>query len=209
MNKRWLVVLDQAQSAVPMVLLAGLAAFTWWLVQSAPKPEGATPAAQASSSPDYELQNARVERYSPQGQLIAVLDGQAMRHFTDGDRLEIDAVQLSARDPKGQHLQAVARQGEASGDTDTVVLHGGAHVVATPASGTAVGGRRVDQSPMVFDGEVLRVNTRDRLVTSELPVKITHAQGQLQGGNLRHEESTGITLLGNRVHGRYNAASRP
>jgi len=206
---RWLTLLDRAQSAVPLVLLSGLAGFTWWLVQSAPRLGGPSPVAQASSSPDYELSKARVERYSPQGRLMAILDGQTMRHFADGDRLEIDAVQLSARDPKGQHVQAVAREGQANGSTDTVVLHGGARVVATPASGAAVNGRRLDQSPVVFEGEVLRVNTRDRLVSSELPVKITHAQGQLQGGNLQYDERTGIALLGNRVHGRYNAPSRP
>jgi lipopolysaccharide export system protein LptC len=206
---RWLTILDRAQSAVPWVLLSGLAGFTWWLVQSAPRLGGPSPVAQASSSPDYELSKARVERYSPQGRLMAILDGQTMRHFADGDRLEIDAVQLSARDPKGQHVQAVAREGQANGSTDTVVLHGGARVVATPASGAAVNGRLMDQSPVVFEGEVLRVNTRDRLVSSELPVKITHAQGQLQGGNLQYDERTGIALLGNRVHGRYNAPSRP
>jgi lipopolysaccharide export system protein LptC len=206
---RWLTLLDRAQSAVPMVLLSSLAGFTWWLVQSAPRLGGPSPVAQASSSPDYELSKARVERYSPQGRLMAILDGQTMRHFADGDRLEIDAVQLSARDPKGQHVQAVAREGQANGSTDTVVLHGGARVVATPASGAAVNGRLMDQSPVVFEGEVLRVNTRDRLVSSELPVKITHAQGQLQGGNLQYDERTGIALLGNRVHGRYNAPSRP
>jgi len=209
MKRRWLTLLDRAQSVVPMVFLSSLAAFTWWLVQSTPMQEGAAPAAKASSSPDYELNNARVERYNPQGQLIAIIDGQAMRHYADGDRLQIDAVRLSARDPEGQHVQAVAREGEASGHDDTVVLHGGARVVATPASGAAVDGRPVDQSPVVFEGEVLRVNTRDRQLSSELPVKITHAQGQIQGGNLQHDQRTGITQIGNRVHGRYDAPARP
>lgn len=207
--KRWLTVLDRAQSLVPMVFLSSLAAFTWWLVQSTPMEEGARAPAKASSSPDYQLNNARVERYNPQGQLIAIIDGQAMRHYAEGDRLQIDAVRLSARNPEGQHVQAVAREGEASGSNDTVVLHGGARVVATPASGTAVGGRPVDQSPVVFEGEVLRVNTRDRQVSSELPVKITHAQGQIQGGNLQHDQRTGITQLGSRVRGRYDAPARP
>lgn len=207
-HQRWLTALDHARSAVPMVVLSGLAAFTWWLVQSAPSLEGARPAARASSSPDYELQKARIERYNPEGRLIAILDGQAMRHYADGDRLEIDAVQLSARDPQGQQVQGVARQGEANGSQDTVVLHGGARLVATPASGAAVRGQRVDQSPVVIEGEMLRFNTRDRVVSSDLPVKITHAQGQILGGNLRYEESTRVGQLGNRVHGRYDAPAR-
>lgn len=210
MNKheRWLTALDHARSAVPVVLLAGMAGFTWWLVQSAPSLDGARPPAKASSSPDYELQKARIERYDPQGRLIAILDGETMRHYTEGDRLEVDAVQWSARDPQGQLLQGVARLGEASGTQNTVVLHGGARVVATPASGALVSGQRVDQSPVVFEGEVLRVDTKGRVVSSELPVKITHAQGQVHGGNLRYDENTRVGQLGQRVHGRYNAPPR-
>lgn len=206
--QRWQMMLDHARSAVPMVMLSGMAGFTWWLVQSAPTLQGARPAALASSSPDYELQKARIERYSPDGRLIAILDGQAMRHYADGDRLEIDAVQLSARDAKGQHVQGVARQGEANGSQDTVVLHGGARVVATPASGAVVKGQPMDQSPVVIEGELLRFNTTERVVSSELPVKITHAQGQILGGNLRYEEGSRVGELGNRVHGRYEAPAR-
>ena len=205
---RLLTALDHARSAVPIVMLSGLAGFTWWLVQSSPTLGGAKPVALASSSPDYELQKARVERYNPEGRLIAILDGQTMRHFVDGDRLEVDAVQLAVRDPKGQHVQGVAREGEANGSTNMVVLNGGARVVATPASGTQVKGQRLDPSPVVFEGEVLRVNTQDRVVTSELPVKITHSQGQLQGGNLRYDDRIGVAELGARVHGRYNAPPR-
>lgn len=207
-NRRWLTALDHARAAVPMVALSGLAAFTWWLVQSAPSLDGVRPAAKASSSPDYELQKARIERYNADGRLIAILDGQAMRHYAVGDRLEIDAVQLSARDLQGQHVQGVARQGEALGNQDTVVLHGGARVVATPAPGADVKGQRVDQSPVVIEGEMLRFNTRDRVVSSELPVKITHAQGQMVGGTLRYEEATRIGELGQRVRGRYDAPAR-
>ncbi|MGH6646282.1 LPS export ABC transporter periplasmic protein LptC [Aquabacterium sp.] len=210
MNKheRWLTLLDHARSAVPVLMLSGLAGFTWWLVQSAPSLDGARPAAKASSSPDYELRKARIERYNPEGRLIAILDGETMRHYADGDRIEVDAVQLSARDPKGQLVQGVARLGEANGTQETVVLRGGARVVATPASGAVVNGSRVDQSPVVFEGEVLRFDTRGRVVSSELPVKITHAQAQVQGGNLRYDDNTRTVQLGQRVHGRYEAPAR-
>jgi len=207
-HERWLTALDHARSAVPVVLLAGMAGFTWWLVQSAPSLDGPKAAAKASSSPDYELRKARVERYDPNGRLIAILDGETMRHYVDGDRLEVDAVQMSARDPKGQLVQGVARLGEASGTQDTVVLHGGARVVATPASGAAVGGQRVDQSPVVFEGEVLRFDTRNRVVSSELPVTITHAQGRVKGGNLRYDDNTRMLQLNQRVNGRYDAPPR-
>ncbi|MES2089937.1 MAG: LPS export ABC transporter periplasmic protein LptC [Pseudomonadota bacterium] len=199
---RWLTALDQARAAVPMVLVAGLAGFTWWLVQSAPKDSGPAQTATASSSPDYELGQARVERYNLQGRLVAVIDGKAMRHFAVGDRLEIQSVQIAARDDTGRHLHAVANEGQANGVAETVVLRGGARVVATPASGVP------NASPVVFEGELMTIDTRHRQVKSDLPVKITQAHAQVQAGQLVFDERQGVTQLGQGVKGRYDAVGR-
>ncbi|MDE2401036.1 MAG: LPS export ABC transporter periplasmic protein LptC [Burkholderiales bacterium] len=199
---------DQVRAAVPMVLVAGLAAFTWWLVQSAPKLAGPDSVAKVSSAPDYELHQARVERYNAQGRLMAILDGQDMRHFADGDRLEIDAVQLSARNEEGQRVHAVAREGLANGVAEVVVLQGGAHVVATPASVVTVGKAMLGSSPIVFEGERLQIDTRERRISASQPIKVTNAQGQVTAGEMTHDERTGITQLSRQVRGHYDAPAR-
>lgn len=201
----WDSVLDQARAAVPLVLVAGVAAFSWWLVQTSPKTAGPAQVATASSAPDYELGQARVERYNLQGRLVAVIDGQSMRHFADGDRLEIESLQMAARDETGRHLHAVAHQGQANGLAETVVLRGAARVVATPASGVA--GWK-DASPVVFEGELMTIDTRHRQVVSKLPVKITQAHAQVQAGQLSFDERQGVTQLGQGVRGHYDAAGR-
>src|SRR5690606_6657589 len=128
------------------------------------------------TEPDYELQKARIERYDVQGRLDVILDGETIRHFDVGDRLEIDAVRLSARDEKGQRMQAVARQAVAQGEANQIILHGGARVVATPPSAP------VDAVPLTFEGDVLKIDSGAEQVSSDQPVTITNGMGRVQAG---------------------------
>lgn len=196
MNPRWWLVLERAQAALPVLVAAGLAGFSWWLVQSSPKEGGAPRPAQVSSSPDYELHQARVARFDAQGRLEAVLDGQAMRHHPSTDTLHIDQLVLSARDHQGQGLHAVSRRGVADHSAEVLTLTGGAQVVAFPAGPRPA-------SPVRFSGEGLRVDMHQRVVSSELPIMLTQDHSQIQAQSMRYTEATGITELGGRVRGRY------
>lgn len=201
MSPRWWLVLERAQASLPVLAAAGLAGFTWWLVQSSPQDEGPPRVAVASSAPDYELQAARVARFDASGRLEAVVDGKVMRHYPLPDRLVIDEVLLLGRDEQGQGLRATARQGEADQTAEVVTLRGGALVVATPASGTPGG-------PVRFQGETLSVDTRERIVSSKQPVTLSQDGNVVRGQSMRHDERTGVTVLGGRVTGQYQVPGR-
>ncbi len=197
----------QLQANVPMLLAAGLAGFTWWLIQASPKDEGPPRPTRVSTRPDYELSEATVARFDPQGRLQAVVDGQAIRHYPADDELQIDAMVLSARDEKGQALHAVAREGQANGRAEVVVIKGGAKVVATPASNPIVGGKAL-RGPVRLSGEIFRVDTQAHVLTSDQPVTVQHESGEVRGDQLRYEQLTGITELQGRVKGFYEGAAR-
>ena len=55
--------LARLQSALPVVVAAGLAGFSWWLVSSSPGPRQTAPAAKADDRPDYILSRARIARF--------------------------------------------------------------------------------------------------------------------------------------------------
>lgn len=194
----------QLQANLPMLLAAGLAGFTWWLIQASPKDEGPPRPTRVSTHPDYELSEATVARFDPQGRLQAVVDGQSIRHYPVEDELRIDAMVLSARDEKGQALHAVAREGQANGRAEVVVIKGGAKVVATPASSPIVGGKAL-RGPVRLNGEVFRVDTQAHVLTSDQPVTLQHESGEVRGDQLRYEQLTGITELQGRVRGFYGA----
>lgn len=200
-SQRWWLLLERGQALLPLIAAAGLAGFTWWLVESSPHDGGPSRAAVASSAPDYELRKARVARVDAQGRLSAVLDGQAMRHYTDTDRLQIDQLVLSARDEKGQGLHAVANEGEANRNAEVLTLRGGARVIALPAASDQGVGLR--GGPVRFAGEGLRIDMRTRVVSSTEPVRLTQDHSQIEGQSITYNDRTGVAELGGRVHGHY------
>lgn len=204
MKQRWWLLLERAQATLPLLAAAALAGFTWWLVQSSPKEGGAARPAAASSTPDFELSSARVARFDASGRIEAVLDGDAMRHYPDTDRLQIDKLTLSARDETGQGLQAASNQGEADRKAEIVTLTGGARVVALPAAEPGTGLRA---GPATFTGEGLRIDTRTRVVSSSDPVLLEQQGSQVRAQTMRYDDRTGITELAGRVRGRYEAST--
>lgn len=191
----------QVQSALPLLVVGALAAYTWWLVQSTPGAGGAPRREAPLTAPDYVLNGATVERVDAQGQRVSLLRGQAMSHFADGDRLLVDDLQLLARNPQNQSVQARARQGRYVGREDVVDLLGSARVVATPAPGSRVVG------PLVFEGEALRVDMTNHVLSSSRPVRLSSPAGELRGSSLRHDARVGVSVVGGRVTGSYQATA--
>ncbi len=194
----WLM--ERVQAALPMVAVAGLAGFTWWLVQSAPKDGGQARAARVPGEPDYVLTRARVARFDATGRVVAVVDGDRMLHRPDLDVLDIDAVVLTARDAKGLGLRATALRGVADPNARQVTLQGEARVTAWPDLGAS---SAVLPAPIVFEGEDLLVDTALRSLQSTRPVTLTRADSRIQGSALRYEHLTGVTDLAGRVTGHY------
>ena len=202
-QQRWWLLLERAQATLPLLAVASLAGFTWWLVQSSPKSDSGGRAALLSSAPDYELKQARVARFDAHGRLEAVLDGQTMRHYASTDLLHIDQLVLSARDEKGEGLHAVSREGEADRRAEVVTLRGDAHVVATPHTDAADAGHGLRSGPVHFAGEGLRVDTRNRVVSSNEPVRLTQQHSQVHAQAMVYDDATGVADLKGRVNGHY------
>lgn len=189
---------EHARTAVPLVIVAGLAAYTWWLVQSVPGLGGGGRKAPAPSVPDYVLGQATVERFDAQGVRLSVMRGDTMTHYVEGDRLVVEQLRLVARDAKGQVLNASAREGRYLGLDTTLELAGSARVVASDGQGA--------QGPVTFEGEVLTINTATRQLSSNQPVLLTSPQGTVRGGSLSYDAAKGFTTVGGRVSGRLTTA---
>lgn len=202
MNQRWWLYIERAQATLPLLAVAALAGFTWWLVASSPKDGRAVVPPLSSSVPDYQLEKARVVRFDAEGRLQAILDGTAMRHYPGTDRLVIDELELSARDDDGQGLHAVALEGEADNLAEVVHLRGDVRVVAMPPVATADAPAQPG-GPVHFAGEGLRIDTRKRIVASEQPVTITQDYSQIEAQSIVYNDHSRVADLGGRVHGRY------
>lgn len=219
--------LARLQSALPLVVAAGLAGFSWWLVSSSPAPRQAAAERKADDRPDYILSRARLARFDADGRLEAVLDGDTMRHRPVSNTMDIDAMVLSARHADGRSLHATAQRGEWVEPTGVVTLSGGADVRLMPApvpgspgssgapgglvptatvAGDAGTGLRAGTTRLV--GEGLTLDTHTRVLSSSLPVTMTRDRSEVRAQTLQHDDASGLTLLGGRVRGRLEGQPR-
>ncbi len=207
MSPRWWLLLERAQATLPLLAVAGLAGFTWWLVQSSPKERGPARPPVQSTAPDYELFGARVARFDGGGRIEAIIDGRAMRHYPSTETLLIEQVEVSARNERGEGLHAQAREGLADQRQEVVSLRGQARVEAWPVGGrSGLSAQGAASAPVRFESESLRIDTGRRLVSSDTAVTLTQAHNVLHAQSMRHDERTGVTVLGGRVTGQYVGA---
>ena len=99
-----------------------------------------------------------------------------------------------------------ALEGEVDRLADLVHLRGDVRVVATPpaASAASMG----SGGPVHFSGEGLRIDTRQRIVSSDEPVLITQDHSQIRAQSIIYNDQTRIAELGGRVKGVYQTAQR-
>ena len=64
---------DAVSSYLPLLLMAALALATWWLVKNTPGAPGERSSAVDSALPDYTMQRFTLQRFAPDGRLLAEL----------------------------------------------------------------------------------------------------------------------------------------
>ena len=76
------------------MLMALLAAGTWWLVRNAPTFEPPRAAPPPRHEPDYVMRGFVVQRFAADGALRTQIEGDTLRHYPDTDTLEIDQARI-------------------------------------------------------------------------------------------------------------------
>ncbi|RZU00884.1 LPS export ABC transporter periplasmic protein LptC [Rivibacter subsaxonicus] len=182
---------DRLLNAVPVLLMALLAAVTWWLVKNTPVPGEARPKAPPQHVPDAVMHGFSLNSHDREGELLTRLDGDAARHFPDTDTYEIDGPRVRRVDAQGRVLVASARSGLSNGDGSQVRLSGDARVLRE-----AVGADRLE-----FRGEQLEFFTRTEQLHSSRPVQVLSGRGELQAGSLDYDHLQRVAQFGGRVSG--------
>lgn len=192
--RRWL---DAAAGYLPLLLMAALAAATWWLVKNTPVPDEPRAARPLRHEPDYTMSRFTVQRFDTQGRPSTFLEGRELRHYPDIDTLEIDELRLRHADREGRIVRAGAQRGLAQGDGSQVQLFGGAQVVREAAGPQDVAQNR----RLEFRGEFLHLFTNDERVVSHLPVTLRMGDMEVHGNSLRYDNVRRVLELHGQVRG--------
>ncbi len=188
-------------SYVPLLLMAMLAGFTWWLIKNTPQLETPREKAAPRHEPDYRMNGFEVERFSSDGRLTGRIIGTEMRHYPDNDTLEIDAPQLRAYGKQGELLVADAARGLANGDGSEVQLLGDVKVKRYPDGDPA-------KTPdLELYGEFLHAFVPQQQIRSHLPARVVGMGGEMQVKSFVYDQLTGrLTFSGG---GRATFSARP
>ena len=182
--------LDLASAYLPLLMMAVLAAGTWWLVRNAPSAESAPPEVAPRHEPDYEMTRFVVQRFAKDGTLRSQIEGERLRHFPDNDTLEVDQARIRAVGSDGVVTIAVARRALANGDGSEVQLLGDARVMR-PAHGSEQG--------IEFRGEFLHAFRNVERVRSHLPVVVTQGDTVVRADGMEYDNLSRVVDLKGRT----------
>lgn len=184
------LLVDRLVAWSPVLLLAGLAALTYWLNAQIQPPR---PRIDGSSrhDPDLYVENFTAVSFDATGQLRQALSARRAQHYPDDKSVDFVAPSLTLTDPGNPRLTAVADAGTLSGDREIVTLKGS--VRATREAATAAGA--APQEPVVFTTELLRVIPKRSRAETDAPVTITEPRGIIHAtGMILDNEARTIKL---------------
>ena len=173
---------------LPLLLMVALALGTWWLVKVAPQTTVEAQSTALRHEADYTLERFEMQRFDKTGRLVALLEGQQLRHFPDTRELEIDTVRITFTAPDGRVTHITARQAVASDDGVIARLEGDAKVESQGLAG---------EPPVLIEGQRLLANIPDQQISTDQPVRVRQAGTEFSAESLAYDAITrGLTMQG-------------
>lgn len=186
---------DGVLNYMPVVLMAMLAALSWWLVKNTPVAGDETAKRVPRHEPDYTMEQFSIVAYGPRGEVRSRLEGDVLRHFPDTDTIEVDNLRVRVVDASGRVTVGSSRRALSNGDATQLRMTGQARIVREPAPSEAGG------DSLEIRGEFLELLTESERIKSHLPVTLITPRGELRAGTLDYGHLDRTGQLGGRVTG--------
>jgi lipopolysaccharide export system protein LptC len=191
--------IDRLVAWSPVVLLACLAALTYWLdaqVQAPPQhPDGSK-----RHAPDIFIDNFRGESYDPDGRLRQSLGAKRAQHYADDDTIDFATPTMSLTEPDQPRIVVTANSGSLSGDHETVHLKGDVH--ATREADTSAAREDAQQAgPITVLADTLTVVPKEGRATTDGPVTIEEPRGIIHAVGMEFDNQAHTLKLKSAVRG--------
>jgi lipopolysaccharide export system protein LptC len=199
MTSAWLLIrriADKLAIYLPLLLMAGLALGSYWLVRNAPVTSISTGERLLNHEPDYFLRKFSVKSFTPQGVLKNELFGGQARHYADTDTIEIDNVRVHNFSPTGRLTTVTsANRAISNGDNSEIQLYGNASSVREAAQDA----NGVMQPKMEFKGEFLHTFVNEERLKSHLPIVIRRGNSEFSADAFDYDNVARVINLQGRV----------
>lgn len=177
-------------SLVPLVCVAALAGFTWWLLQAVQPREKEAAPRPLTHTPDYFADDFSVSELDQSGATQYRLTATHMVHYEDDENSDLTNPAVRAFQPGKPIVTATGERGTVNADASIVNLYDNARILRAAGAG---------DPDMQADSEHFKVLVNDDVILTEKPVKLRRGQSVMTAtsGMNYNNVSRVIQLFGN------------
>ncbi len=172
-------------SGLPLILLAVLAALTFWLSQSVRAPSPAQDG-DLSRAPDYMIENFSATRVDHDGVMRHVLSAKRMLHYPDDDTTDLEHPSFINTEPGKPAMQVTADQAKMSSNGEDIYLTGNVTVMRKAGKG---------RGETTMTTSFLHLIPDDDIAKTDKPVVITEANAIIKAVGMETSNRTQVTRL--------------
>jgi lipopolysaccharide export system protein LptC len=190
---------DRFGGLFPLVLLALLAALTFWLDRVIRPPD--TPGSSTvKHDPDYIVDGLSAVRMDEQGRVKHTLRAQRMTHFPDDDVTVLVQPRFVTYGEGRAPVTVTSRDAHMSGNGENVYFENDVRVVRAPVA---------NQSELTLETSYLHVIPDDNIARTDRPVTIRNATAVVNASGLELNSETRVLKLQGRVKAIYQSSGLP
>jgi lipopolysaccharide export system protein LptC len=176
-------------SGLPLILLALLAALSFWLSQSVRTPSPAQDN-EIGRTPDYMVENFSAIRMDQDGLARQMLVAKEMIHYPDDDTTDLEQPLFINTEPGKPALQIKADKAKMSSNNEDIYLTGNVMVLRNAAKG---------RSETTMTTSLLHLIPDDDIAKTDKPVVITEKKSVINAVGMEMNSRTNIIQLFSRV----------
>ncbi|MBX9811784.1 MAG: LPS export ABC transporter periplasmic protein LptC [Burkholderiales bacterium] len=185
---------DRLTRWFPLLLLAILAALTFWLDRAVQPPAGKRDGS-TRHDPDYIVEKLSALRMAPDGGIKHTLFAEKMIHYPDDDSTYLQSPKFVSYASGKTPMTITAREALVSKNGENVYFQNDVRVTRAPYD---------DKSELVMQTSYLHVIPDDNIAKTDRPVTITDANTVVNAIGLELNGETRILKLKSRVRGIYD-----
>ena len=190
--------LDRLVAWAPVLLLAGLAALTYWLDAQVQAPAQRADASKRHAA-DIFIDNFRAESYDVDGRLREAIGARRAQHYADDGTMDFVAPTITLTDPEQPRIVVTADTGSLSSDRDRVNLRGNVHATREAAAGA--GNDTHARGPISVVTDTLQVVPKKGLASTDAPVTIEEPRGIIHATGMELDNHAHTLKLKSAVRG--------
>lgn len=182
----------------PLLLLAALAALTFWLDRFV-QPPGSTRGVAARHDPDYIVARLAAVRMAPDGRIKHTLTAEKMVHYPDDDSTHLQSPRFVSYAAVQSPVTITASEALVSREGENIYFHNNVHVTRAPYA---------DKSELVVRTSFLHVIPDDNIARTDRAVTISDANTIVNAVGLELNSETRVLKLLSRVKGTYHEPNK-